>query len=424
MAENGNVESSQGTDGSRSSGWTLCLGPGGDLADLGPVLAHLGRGVNGPVEVRVRAVADVADLLGELPDRGRLVLFGDGFPEEDIGFVRRFLANNPFWELVLLGRDPGARAARVLLALDRSRWLAFPPDLEQLRELIRCPLVPAPPPWERSREESGSAREASPGPGLLDAEAPAPDGATEPSRPGSAAAPGESPAAPAPAYEPPTRSHVAALADIAQRLELSLGAARARGAGGAAGLEEPASEVGRLRRFTRMLGHVTSPPERGNEEFDVGELFEERLAETTVDSPSTLRFLPKGQRGHVVRADRAAVGDAIGCVLSLARSCAAPDGVVKAPYRSERPGQVTLVVDFPEGPLAGADPGDLLDPGAHGRIADHLPDYGPADLPAAVSLARSQGGDLRVRRAARGRLVAELSLPLTGSNGAQGPAQE
>jgi hypothetical protein len=125
-----------------------------------------------------------------------------------------------------------------------------------------------------------------------------------------------------------------------------------------------------------------------------------------------LRFLPKGERGHVVRADRDAIGDAIACVLALARSCAAPDGVIKAPYRSEQPGEVTLAIDFPEGPLKGADPEDLLDPGAHGRIAEQLPDYGPADLPAAVSLTHSQGGELRVRRGSRGRLIAELTLPL------------
>jgi len=424
----GNV---QGSGGSRSSAWTLCLGPGDELADLGPVLAHLSRGVNGSAEVRVAALTDVGDLLGGLPERGRLVLHGDGFPEEDIGFVRRFLANNPYWSMVLVGRDPGTRAARVLLSLDRSRWLTFPPDVDQLRELVRCPIVPGPPPWERADETAPPAglrdvepppeRPARAGAAPRTKEAPPRSEPAAQTQEETAAPPPEAAAAAVPAAAPsnggpPMRSHVAALADIAQRLELSLGAAQASGSGRAADLELPASEVGRLRRFTRMLAHVTSPPEWGADEFDVGELFEERLAAATVESPSSLRFLPKGKRGHIVRADRDAVGDAIGCVLSLARSCAAPDGVIKAPYQSEQPGRVTLAVDFPEGPLADADPEDLLDPGAHGHIAERLPDYGPADMPAALSLARSQGGELRVRRAARGRLVAELSLPL--ANGA------
>jgi hypothetical protein len=198
---------------------------------------------------------------------------------------------------------------------------------------------------------------------------------------------------------------VAALADIAQRLELSMSLGD-EGADGATG------EIGRLRRFTQMLGHVASPPPRGGEEFDVGDLFEERLAAVTVESPKAMRYLPRGERGHLVRADRAALSEALGCVLELARACGAPDGLIKAPYDSLSTGRVTLGVDFPAGPLSGADPTTLLEPGAPGSLADLLPDYGPADLAAAAALVQSQGGLLRLSPAKGGRLVAELELPL------------
>jgi hypothetical protein len=183
----------------------------------------------------------------------------------------------------------------------------------------------------------------------------------------------------------------------------------ARAEAGPAGLESPAEEVGDLRQMTRMLKRVAAPPPAGGEVFDAGELFEERLASAAIQSPRELRFLPKGERGHRVQADRGALAEALSSLLALARGCAAPDGVVRAPYEAPGDGSVRLALEFPEGPLAGTDLGLLLRPGGAG---DRVPGLGAADLPAALAVVESQGGELSLERAPAGQLRAELRLPL------------
>ena len=317
--------------------WSVCLGPGPLLDELGPVLLHLGRSVNGQQGFQVNEVGDVAELLrpdvgtGGAGGAGRLVLAGDGFPEEDIGFVRRFLAANPGWELVVLGRDAGTRVARALLALDRVRWLNLPPDLDQLRELARAP---------RSDEPA--------------------------------------PAEPPPRAESPPAlgDYLGPLSDMVQRVDLSLGLARASAS--PESLESPAEEVGDLRQMTRMLKRVAAPPPVGGEVFDAGELFEERLATAAIQSPRELRFLPRGERGHRVQADRGALAEALSSLLALARGCAAPDGVVRAPYEALADGSVRLALEFPEGPLAGADLRELLRPRRRRRPRSGARRGGPA----------------------------------------------
>jgi hypothetical protein len=370
---------------------------------VGPVLAHLARGVNGPKEVRVTTLEKVSSLLSGLAGRGRLVLGGDGFPEEDIGFVRLFLADKPHWSLVVVARDAGARAARTLLRLDRASFLPAPLDMDQLRDLVRTPHFLEPPPWEGEGEE---AEPDAPPPPRADRGGARPEPSPKAAPPAPRPGPEERELAPRDAQvwaSAPLEAHVAALADIAQRLELTVAA----GGDG----DEAAAEVARLRRFTQMSRHVASPPARGDEELDAGGLFEERLAAITVENPK-MRFLPRGERGHLVRTDREALTVAIDCVLDLARVCGAPDGLVKAPYESSALGRVLLQVEFPAGPLAGADVSTLLEPGAPGRLADRLPDYGPADLAAAAALFTSQGGSLQLRPAAGGRLLAVIELPL------------
>jgi len=157
------------------------------------------------------------------------------------------------------------------------------------------------------------------------------------------------------------------------------------------------------------MKRVAAPPPRGGELFDVGELFEERLATITIQSPRGLRFLPRGERGQRVLADRAAVAEALASLLALARGCASPDGVVRAPYGPSGHGTVLLGLEFPAGPLAGAEVSALLRPGG---LADRVPGLGAADLPAALAVARSQGGDLRLESEPGDRLRAELELPL------------
>lgn len=473
--------------------WSVCLGPGNELEDLGPVLVHLSRAVNNGVDVQITTLGDLAGLMTAFAGRGRLILQGDNFPDEDIGFVRRFLVNNPHWSLVLVGKDAGTRPARVILGMDRTRWLALPPDLDQMRELVRYPSVPEPPSWERKEEESEVAPPPPPAPATLvlppQEQAPAPRSRVEPASPAAAPAPvrplspgtpvappeaaaptqpppqvPQQPArAPAPAAagpfaevlaaappdplptplsadrtlqhapseqvspeparadrapttaptEPPAgagldagemRAQVAALADIAQRLELSIES----GEGTPPGLGAPDAELARLRRFTHMLGHVTSPPGRGAESFDLGDLLEEKLAAAALSGPRSTRFLPKGERGLRVLADQGAVATALEALIDLARTCARPNGVIKAPYRRGADGQCEVVLDFPAGPLADADPARALRPGG---VQQELPDLGPADLPAAAALIGGQGGTLRIEAGGDLRLRVLLELP-------------
>jgi len=430
--------------GSGPAAWSVCLGPGEELADLGPVLAHLSGSTNDGIHVRVTTLSDISGLMAGFAGRGRLILQGDGFPEEDIGFVRRFLANNPHWSLVLVGKDAGTRPARVMLGMDRTRWLALPPDLHQLRELVRYPNVPEPPVWEQKDEESQPAppppAAATPipldlpvsrtpplepqqaraaGPPPTPAPLPAPTPAPQPAAPTPEAArlPATPPPPPPPTEREPEpeehlesaldpdamRAQVAALADIAQRLELSL-----ETAGESVDPGDPARELARLRRFTHMLGHVTAPAARGAERFDLGDLLEEQLATVALEAPKEMRFLPKGERGLTVLGDRSAVATALEGLLAFARACAQPTGVVKAPYRRGAAGHCEIELDLPAGPLAGGDPARALRPGG---VQEELPDLGPADLPAAAALIGAQGGTLRIEPGVDQRLRVVLELP-------------
>lgn len=84
----------------------------------------------------LRELGDVEDLLAQRDDSGTLILESGRVPAEDIGFVRRFLERQPGWNLVVLGDDAQDSRARGLLALPRTQWLPWPPDLEQLAALL------------------------------------------------------------------------------------------------------------------------------------------------------------------------------------------------------------------------------------------------------------------------------------------------
>lgn len=118
----------------RSASSSILVGPGDRLADLGRVLRALG-----PEDDSLEAseLADLEELLLTRAGAGLLLLDGDTVPEEDIGFVRRFLKREAHCDLVLVGLDPRTRTARRLLGLPRTRWLAWPPDLEQIQALLR-----------------------------------------------------------------------------------------------------------------------------------------------------------------------------------------------------------------------------------------------------------------------------------------------
>lgn len=115
--------------------WSLIQGPGARLADLLPFLVPAPGGDT----LRVERVVELATLLR--PARGveRLMLDADLLPLEDVGLVRAWLRSDARRELVLAGDDATRRVARTLLAEARTRWLAWPPDLDDLKRLARAP---------------------------------------------------------------------------------------------------------------------------------------------------------------------------------------------------------------------------------------------------------------------------------------------
>ena len=217
--------------------------------------------------------------------------------------------------------------------------------------------------------------------------------------------------------DPVLGDYVGPLADLVQRVDLSLELASDE-----AGerMESPRGDVGDLRQMTHMMKRVAAPPPRGVETFDLGELFEERLAVMTIQGPRELRFLPRGERGHTVRADRGAVSEALVSMLALAAGCTGRQGVVRAPYGPDGQGNVVVSLEFPAGPLVRSAAGDvdaLLRPGG---LGDRVPGLGAADLPAALAVARSQGGDLRLVWEPGERLSVRLQLPLSDAPSTQG----
>lgn len=104
--------------------------------ELGAVFMALARVRTGELDFALQELADVEDLLVERNGSGTLILECGRVPAEDIGFVRRFLERQPAWKLVVLGDDPQDSRARGLLALPRTQWLPWPPDLDQLAALL------------------------------------------------------------------------------------------------------------------------------------------------------------------------------------------------------------------------------------------------------------------------------------------------
>ncbi|HVS11641.1 MAG TPA: hypothetical protein VMS76_17355, partial [Planctomycetota bacterium] len=129
---------STGAARSEAPPYKILVGPGPRLEGMAQLLAALASR-HGAL-ARVEELADLAELLTGAPEAGHLVLDVDHLPAEDIGFLRRFLARHPGWKLVLVGQDAGRQTARSVLALPRTRWLAWPPDLDQLHELARGPV--------------------------------------------------------------------------------------------------------------------------------------------------------------------------------------------------------------------------------------------------------------------------------------------
>lgn len=115
----------------------LWIGPGRQAREAAACLLAL-AGLDESGEPRRTApaalrLADLEELLAVRTLTGLLILEAARVPVEDIGFVRRFLERHPGRAAVVLGGE--REEARALLALPRTTWLAWPPDLEALRAL-------------------------------------------------------------------------------------------------------------------------------------------------------------------------------------------------------------------------------------------------------------------------------------------------
>jgi hypothetical protein len=331
-------------------------------ADLVAVLAALAP------KAQARALGDL-DQITELPvTSGRLIVDADHLATEDIGWVRRILAARPGWTVVCTGRDAGARNARSLMAFEGARWLGWPPSLEDLRAL-------AAPPRASALAASAPSASAEPAPGFA-------------------------------------REHVAVLADISQRLELAFAALREGGRLPEADLESPSVELRRLLRFTRTLSCLVSPPPRGDEKFDLAALIDEQLAALTLRARKGPRFQPRApQEGRsvefVVQADRAALALAFESLLQLARHCAGQGETVRVVYAVPQPGELSVSIDFPAGPLERLSSEQLADPAV---LRERLPELWPSDLSAAAAIIASQGGGLQIQSPASSQGPGQISL--------------
>lgn len=318
--------------------------PGGD--ELARILAALSPAT------RVLSLGSLDELAGSPERELRLVLHVDHVPLEEIGWLRRILAERPGWSLCCTGADAGVRNARALLGLPRSRWFAWPLDLQDFRSLC-APTEPL----------------------------------------GGGAAPGLG------------REHVAALVELAAGMEQAFAAVR--GGQGTAALESLAIEVRRLSHYTRTLGGLVEPPTRGTEPCDLVALLDEQLATLTAHGRGGPRFQPAPTSALrsfqcVVRADRQAISVAFETLLHIARRCAGQGETVRVAYTPLPAGELEVRIEFPAGPLAGLSPEELSSSEATSR---RLPELWPGELEAAGAFLRSQGGSLRLTELPAGQLA-------------------
>ncbi|HVS09175.1 MAG TPA: hypothetical protein VMS76_04805, partial [Planctomycetota bacterium] len=330
---------------------------------------------------------------------------------------------HPGWKLVLVGQDAGRQTARSVLALPRTRWLAWPPDLDQLHELARGPVgrvgserAAGPPP--REPPPQGPLSEAEPPVEIPRPPVRSPRAAREPAQ----ELPPPAPPRREPAIEPPPRARaesapaiphlreqIAVLADIAQRLELSFGALRETKRAPEGELEGMALELRRLLRFTRALSHLASPQGQDGERFELGALVEEELAALTLKARRAPRLSWRGSGKLWVRADRVAFTMALESLLVLARACAGVGETVRVEAGAGLSDDLWIRIDFPAGPLAGIDPEKVLDPVV---LAERLREIGVEEIGAAIAILRAQGGELSAYASPGEHLLLQIRMPL------------
>lgn len=364
------MSTNSSTTRSQPVAWTVLLGPGARLAGLDALARAVSGRVHAGLSVSIEEVADLAELLAPRRAAGRLVLDGDLLPEEDLGFVRRFLAAHPRWSLLLVGADAGRRTARTVLSWARTGWLAWPPDLDQLEALVRAPqeLLPR------------------------------------------AAAPAEVRSEAPRAADPRLGEQLLELSELARGCERDMRELREAAGGEDDRLTRVSSRMGRLRREARALSYLTAPPRAGDTPVDLGALLEDELAELTLRDRTAARFLYRGDEGLEVRADREALTFALESLLLLARGACGPEDVVRVQLSAPEAdgGPAEIGVDFPRGRLADVSLEHLDQPGA---LLDLVPELGASDLASTRAVLEAHGATLDLASGPDGAIEASLRLP-------------
>ncbi|MBI5365178.1 MAG: hypothetical protein HZA53_18515, partial [Planctomycetes bacterium] len=241
--------------------------------------------------------------------------------------------------------------------------------------------------------------------------APSTSGSTSGATSGAPAEPADAPRAHAPWF----REQVADLADLAQRIELGLtqireGAQASEEAIEALStpVEELTHDVARLLQFTRTLGYLVSPPARGAQRFDLGELVDlhtRALVERGAEGP---RCLARKNGGAIVKSDRQLVSQVLDALFHLAGRASAAGEIVRVQLKTEKDA-ARLTIEFPAGPLAALDFARIVEPYALRRL---FPELGANALAAATGIVQGQGGALALVRKGERHLEWTLTLPL------------
>jgi len=362
----------------------------------------------------------------------------------------------PEWALVLTGQDAGSHVARALGT--RAAFLAWPLDVEQLQDLLasaehleelddeeeveaddvidapRPAYIPTPEEEEEmaeieailkaggdehdSPETDTLARDAEDFLDALESEAEEEEEEEDEFEEESEIEADTPPPAPASESALPTyyKAQIADLADIAQRLELSLLRLRETGEDDERPLGENLAtldgDVSRLVQFTRTMGYLASPPDPGAQLIDLSTLLEEFLggfASTDDDAP---RFLYRGEAGARVRSDKVLLLQAFDALLSVARACAGGGEIVRAVTQRRdgigTDGDVEVEITFPAGPLIEIEIEDIQVPYGLRRVLPHI---GPNALAAARGIFVGQGGGLDLLEPRPGQLRWIVALP-------------
>ena len=374
----------------------------------------------------VELLGDLGELLKQKSSEA--LLDGDRIPREDLGIINRALHQHGV-TLTVLGGDPSSGPVRQLLKMSGCRWIPFPPDTEELAQLMGEPALPKRP--ESLAQNSTLQKPANEhnDPALAEIEAilsqPTGDLSFAP-EPGSSATSEDTEErllsednestqafmqslteAPSPATEAPWfKDQVADLADLVQVIYASSAATQDENGDGSAAANLYTDAL-RLVQFTRTLGYLASPPARGDAEMDICELAEEllRSAGAATDAP---RFMFRAPEPLMVRADKELLIQAMDAILVLSKLCAGPEGTVRLSGERDDEGWASLRLSFPSGPISDMLPEDIVTPYA---LRSALPDMGRNALRAAARIVAGQGGELELKAMAEDNLSFSLKLP-------------